>query len=161
MLTIDEDLDASEITKEYALALIGREVNLQDISDSNALYGTYTIKGVNINSNYVFLDRDIAGFSVADGDYILPGEGGKELKSEDCQNAVYATLFFGKDAFGLIDPEGAGMEMIIKNKSDIGGPLNQFSTIGYKFSQSTKILYQDRLVRVESCSAYSASDAAN
>lgn len=75
--------------------------------------------------------------------------------------AVYATLFMGKDAFGMIDPEGGNLEMIIKDKSQSGGPLNQFSTLGYKFESATKILYQERMVRVESCGAYSAVDAAN
>lgn len=75
--------------------------------------------------------------------------------------AVYCTLFLGKDAYGAIDPDGAGMEMIVKDKAEIGGPLNQFSTVGYKFSAAFKILYEDRMVRVESCSAYSAVDTAN
>lgn len=75
--------------------------------------------------------------------------------------AVYLTLFLGRDAFGEIDPDGAGMEMIIKDKSEVGGPLNQFSTIGYKFSTATKILYEDRMLRVESCSEYSDVDEEN
>ena len=75
--------------------------------------------------------------------------------------SVYATLFLGKDAYGMIDPEGGNMEMIIKDKGQVGGPLNQFSTLGYKFSSAAKILYQDRMVRVESCGAYSAEDEAN
>ena len=75
--------------------------------------------------------------------------------------AVYATLFVGKDAFGMIDPEGGNMEMIIKDKGQVGGPLNQFSTLGYKFSSAARILYQDRMVRVESMSKYSGDDDAN
>ena len=74
---------------------------------------------------------------------------------------VYSTLFLGKDAFGMIDPEGGGLEMIIKSKEQAGGPLNQFSTLGYKFSTATKILYQERMVRVESTSAYSETDEKN
>lgn len=45
----------------------------------------------------------------------------------------YACYAFGKDSFGIIDPDGGGAEMIVHDKSEIGGPLNQFSTIGYKF----------------------------
>lgn len=74
---------------------------------------------------------------------------------------VYATLFFGKDAFGVVSPEGMGMEMIVKSREQAGGPLNQFSTVGYKFETATKILYQERMVRVESGSAYSGVDEAN
>lgn len=75
--------------------------------------------------------------------------------------SVYATLFLGKDAYGMIDPEGGNLEMILKDKGQVGGPLNQFSTLGYKFSSAAKILYEDRMVRVESCGAYSAEDEAN
>lgn len=75
--------------------------------------------------------------------------------------SVYPTLFFGKGAFRMIDPEGGNLEMIVKGKDEIGGPLNQFSTVGYKAEMAAKLLYEDRMVRVESCSAYSGTDEAN
>ena len=75
--------------------------------------------------------------------------------------AVYATLFLGAKAFGILDPQGEGMEMIIKTKEQIGGPLNQFSTIGYKFCHGAKILYQERMLRVESGSAFGQEDEEN
>lgn len=75
---------------------------------------------------------------------------------------TYATYFFGKDAFGIIDPEGGALEMIIKDKSEIGGPLNQYSTIGYKFeTNGATVLYTERVLRVMSCSTYSAIDEEN
>lgn len=74
---------------------------------------------------------------------------------------VYATLFLGKDAFGILDPEGEGMEMIVKTREQIGGPLNQFSTIGYKFCHGAKILYQERMLRVETGSSYGTDDEEN
>lgn len=75
---------------------------------------------------------------------------------------TYASYFFGKDAFGIIDPEGGTLEMIVKDKSQAGGPLNQFSTIGYKFeTNGATILYPERVLRVMSCSSYSAIDEAN
>jgi len=75
---------------------------------------------------------------------------------------TYATYFFGKDGFGIIDPEGGALEMIVHDKSEIGGPLNQFSTIGYKFeTNGATILYTERVLRVMSCSSYSATDVAN
>lgn len=75
--------------------------------------------------------------------------------------AVYATIFMGKDAFAMIDPDGGNLEMIVKTKDEVGGPLNQFSTVGYKYEGAAKILYEDRMVRVESVSAYSSVDEAN
>lgn len=77
-------------------------------------------------------------------------------------SATYATYFFGKDAFGIIDPEGGSLEMIVKDKNQAGGPLNQFSTIGYKFeTNGATILYPERVLRVMSCSSYSAADDVN
>ena len=80
---------------------------------------------------------------------------------KDGATAVYATLFLGAKAFGILDPEGEGMEMIIKTKEQIGGPLNQFGTIGYKFCHGAKILYQERMLRVESGSHFGDIDEAN
>ena len=81
--------------------------------------------------------------------------------SSDDAYATYKTMFFGKDAFGIIDPEGAGMETIVKTKEQVGGPLNQFSTIGTKCEFAAKILYQERMVTVWSGSSYSGSDSEN
>lgn len=75
--------------------------------------------------------------------------------------SVYITLFLGKDAFGIVDPEGEGQEVIVKGAEEIGGPLNQFSTVGYKFTSGTKILYQERLLRVESGSSLGDEDEEN
>lgn len=75
---------------------------------------------------------------------------------------TYATYFFGKEAFGIIDPEGGALQVIVKDKDQIGGPLSQYSTIGYKFeSNGATILYAERLLRVMSCSSYSGTDDAN
>jgi N4-gp56 family major capsid protein len=75
---------------------------------------------------------------------------------------TYATYMFGKDAFGIIDPEGGALEMIVKDKSQVGGPLNQFSTVGYKFeTNGATVLYPERVLRIMSCSSFSDVDDAN
>lgn len=87
---------------------------------------------------------------------------GGELYVNKAGTRTYATYFFGKDAFGIIDPEGGALEMILKDKSQIGGPLNQFSTIGYKFeTNGATILYTERVLRVMSASSFSATDEEN
>ena len=144
------------LTNAIGEALVGRRVHYYDAS-ATALVGTATIVGVDVTNKYVYMDAPIS-VTWASGDKLYPGEGGNSV-SGPC--AVYGTLFFGKDAFGVVDPEGMGMEMIIKDASQIGGPLNQFSTVGYKFENAAKILYPNRMVRVESCSAYSGVDEAN
>lgn len=74
---------------------------------------------------------------------------------------VYSTIFFGKDAFGTLDLEGAGMEMIIHDKSEVGGPLDQWGTVGYKFAHGAKILYEERIVNVRVGSSLNADDEVN
>ena len=75
--------------------------------------------------------------------------------------AVYQTFVFGKDAFAVIDPEGGGMETIIKSREQVGGPLNQFSTVGVKFELGAGIVYPERMLAIETLSSYSDIDQAN
>jgi len=90
-----------------------------------------------------------------------PVLGGDDYKNKS-GGVSYASYFFGKDSFGIIDPEGGALEMIIHDKGEIGGPLNQFSTIGYKFeTNGATILYPERLLRVMSTSSFSAVDEVN
>ncbi len=86
--------------------------------------------------------------------------GGTDYKNK-AGTVTYATYFFANKAFGIVDPEGGALQMIVHNKDEAGGPLDQFSTVGYKFSTETKVLYPERLLRVMSCSSYSAIDEAN
>lgn len=159
MITVSQTITAD---------LVGRLVLLQDHSASgNPVVEQMEIVGVNTGSSYIFL-KAAPTTTPASGDFLVPGEGGFEAHegtqtgtTNDTQTAIYCTLFLGKDAYGIIDPAGGGLEIIVKDKSQIGGPLNQFSTVGYKFEFGAKILYEDRMVRVESCSDYSTLDKAN
>ena len=83
------------------------------------------------------------------------------IKEDGDDYATYKTMVFAKDAFGVIDVEGGGMETIIKSRKEIGGPLEQFGTVGVKFEMAAKILYQERMVTVWSGSSYSAVEEAN
>lgn len=83
------------------------------------------------------------------------------IKAQGDTYATYKTMFFGKDAFAVLDPEGGGMESIYMPKEKIGGPLKQFSTMGTKFEMGAKILYQERMVTVWSGGSYSATDSDN
>ena len=87
--------------------------------------------------------------------------GGTDYKNKE-NTVTYATYFFGKEAFGIIDPDGGALQMIIKSKEQAGGPLEQFSTVGYKFeTNGATILYPERVLRLMSCSSYSDIDEAN
>lgn len=74
---------------------------------------------------------------------------------------VYLCYAMGAGAVGTIQPNGEDFRMIVKDKSEIGGPLEQYSTIGYKGCHGGRVLYQDRLVRLEVGSSYSDIDEAN
>lgn len=83
------------------------------------------------------------------------------IKTDGQTYATFKTLFFAKDAFAVIDAEGGGLRSIIKSAKEIGGPLEQFSTVGCKFEMAAKILYQERMVAVWSGSSYSGTEEQN
>lgn len=88
---------------------------------------------------------------------------GKDDESTPSTLSVYGCLFFGKDAYGVVDPDGAGMHMIVKGKGSAGtaDPLDQRSTVGYKFSTAARVLYPERLLRVECTSSFAGDDETN
>ena len=83
------------------------------------------------------------------------------IKEQGQTYATFKTIFFAKDAFAVIDVEGGGMRTIIKTQKEIGGPLEQFGTVGTKFEMAAKILYQERMVTVWSGSSYSSIEEQN
>lgn len=93
--------------------------------------------------------------SLAEG-AVICGQGGTKSGT-----AWYDNLCFGTKSFGCADPEGENMEMIIKDKGEIGGPLNQFSTVGWKAAQASTILYPERIIRVECGSALGDEEESN
>ena len=86
-----------------------------------------------------------------------------ELQSEGgaAGAAVYPCISLGRDAFKVVKPDGMGIEHIAHSKGEIGGPLNQFATIGGKFETAAKILQPEAVQIVECVSSYSMADATN
>ena len=83
------------------------------------------------------------------------------IKSEGQTYATFKTMVFAKDAFAVVDPEGGNLEMIIHNEKEIGGPLNQYGTVGVWFEMACKILYQERMITIWSGSSYSSVEEDN
>ena len=147
------------LSETPSVDLVGRIVNVEDKTTAGTMKGTLEVVGVDTTNKYLFFDKTL---TIVSGDYLLPGEGGKETKAGGVQVAAYATYFFGADAFGIIDPAGGALQMIIKSKEETGGPLEQFSTVGYKFeTNGADILYPERVLRVMSTSTYSGTDETN
>ena len=72
--------------------------------------------------------------------------------------AVFGTLFFGENAYGVTsiggeENEPGNMEVIVKPLGSGEDPLNQRSSVGWKAMQTAEILIENYIVRVESCSA--------
>ena len=152
IVTVDEAIstDEAKLLKGREVIIGGEHMTIETVS-ANETPGA---------ASFTVSDADELVWGAtnppADGDVVYPGEGGAGGVS------VYQTMIFGKDAFAVVDPDGAGIETIIHGKeSGIGGPLNQFGTIGGKFESACKILYPERMVVIESVGKYSATDAAN
>jgi len=78
--------------------------------------------------------------------------------------AVYGTLVFGTDAYGVTEVEGAGLQTIVKQKGSAGtaDALDQRSSVGWKALETAKILMEPYMVRIEHCNKrYSAIATAN
>lgn len=103
------------------------------------------------------LTEQEASVTASDNAVIYPGEGGAEGL------AVYPCLFMGAKAYGRIKPTAESLEVIVKQKGSAGtaDPLNQRSSVGWKASHAAKILYQERMVRLECGSSYSDQDEEN
>lgn len=128
-------------------ALIGRKININGV--------TATITD-NTASTLTFASTNFG--SIANDAYIYPGEGGKAGIS------VFGTIFLGRDAYGVTDLEGGGLQTIVKQKGSAGvaDPLDQRSSVGWKETMVAEILMQPYMVRVEHASSrFSANTAAN
>ena len=148
-LTVNGAVSASKsVTFDGGTVAAGSLVGRKLLIDG----AVYTVTA-NASATALTLDRNA---TIADNTVIYPGEGGAEGL------AVYCTLILGKEAYGTVDVAGGGLEMSVHPRHEAGGPLDQFSTIGYKLlTNGARILYEDRMVRVESCGAYSATDEEN
>ena len=135
--------------------------------EADVLKGRYVIIGgtkylveSNTTTTMTLLDaltEQEASVTASDNAVIYPGEGGAEGL------AVYPCLFMGAKAYGRIKPTSESLKVIVKQKGSAGtaDPLNQRSSVGWKASHAAKILYQERMVRLECGSSYSDQDEEN
>ena len=138
------------ISSAEATALVGREILLGTVKAKIA--SAYAAAAGSATLTTAANVENIAADTV-----IYPGEAGA------ANAAVYAVTVFGKDAYGIIEPSAESLEVIVKQRGSAGtsDPLDQRSTVGWKASHAAKILYQERLVRLEVGSFYSDKDEAN
>lgn len=74
--------------------------------------------------------------------------------AKDGYHSVFATLFMGRNAYGVTEIEDGGLQTIVKQLGSGGTSdgLNQRSSVGWKATKTAEILIPRYLVRVESCS---------
>lgn len=65
--------------------------------------------------------------------------------------SVYSTLVIGKNAYGVTEINGGGLEHIVKPKGSGGtsDPLNQRSTTGWKAIKTAERLVEEYMIRIE------------
>ena len=75
--------------------------------------------------------------------------------------AVFSTLVLGKNAYGVTEVEGGGLETIVKQKGSAGtaDPLDQRASAGWKAIKTAEILSEEFMVRIESSSSFSTAES--
>lgn len=76
-----------------------------------------------------------------------------DLSGATASVPVFATIVIGANAYGTTKITGGGAELITHDKGEIGGPLNQFSTVGWKQTKAAEILVDDYMVKIYSASS--------
>lgn len=66
-------------------------------------------------------------------------------------SAIYCTMLFAANAYGITDIEGMGLEHIVKQRGSAGtaDPLNQRSTVGWKATKTAERLVEEYMLRFE------------
>ena len=135
------------ISEAEATALAGRKIIINGVIHTivSAKDGAATAATITTSASATFTENQV----------VYPHGGGA------LGTAVYPTFFFGKDAFAAVEPEGANLRTIIKTPAQIGGPLEQFGTVGAKFETAATILYPTQLVTLEVSSSFASTAVAN
>ena len=87
---------------------------------------------------------------------------GEDGGADGC--AIYSNICLGKEAYDVIDVDGAGAEIIIKapGSSGTADPLNQRSTVGWKIPMfGAQITYDERIFKYLCCSSMGETAEAN
>lgn len=133
------------ITDADATALVGRKV----IINGN-LYTIASAHAATAGSATITTTENVLVADGTDGKVIYPGEGGAKGR------AVYVTLVIGDNAYGITELTGGGLQYFAKQLGSAGtaDPLDQRATVGWKATKVAKILVEEYMVRIETCSTF-------
>lgn len=79
-------------------------------------------------------------------------------------SAIYCTMIFASNAYGVTDIEGMGLQHVVKQKGSAGtgDPLDQRSTVGWKATKTAERLVEEYMLRIEhSSETYGANAMSN
>lgn len=148
VITVPNTLTAADAT-----ALVGRQIILGalllKVTAANASAKTITVVDPATNSS-VTPTTSNTGLGSLTSAVIYPGEAGAQGRD------VYSTLILGSDAYGVVDLNELTSKYIFKGLGSGGtaDPLNQRATIGWKAATTCKILTEEFMVRVETCTDF-------
>ncbi len=166
---LGKDLSDGDTPCKVTIQALGTAGNTVTLTAGEELPEDDCLKGIKVYVGTETEPRTVTGNTTTtitlDGAARTYANGTEILSADAAGNGqhVYLSYCFGQDGFAMVKPGGEGgtLEMIIKGK-EYGGPLNQFSTIGYKFeTNGATILYEERVTRIETLSTYSADDKCN
>lgn len=115
---------------------------------ANALKGRYVLIGTTktkVTANTANQLTVETAVTCADNAVIYPGEAGAGGRD------VYSTLILAKNAYGVTEVQGGGLEHIVKQLGSGGtaDALNQRATTGWKATKTAEILVEQYMVRIE------------
>jgi N4-gp56 family major capsid protein len=142
-------IGARELTGGYAGCF--HPASAFDIMSDTAVGGwldvnKYTVTGPTYNGEI----GKIYGCRIVESQNIQTGTGASSA-------TTYRNFVFGKQCYGLVDLAGHNLKMIAKQLGTSGAfdPLDQLSTVGYKFSFVLAILDAFRGIEVIGCTSAS------
>ena len=170
--TVSDDFpagDSAKVDKYDANTLTITLKGALTVAQANALHGRMVQIGTT-TGNFAFVRTAYCDGPVgiielinapllavpANGNTISDASVGAVEASDSKGRDVYATLVLGANAYGTTEISGGGLEFIAKQLGSAGtaDPLNQRATQGWKCTRATKILVEEYMVRIESCSTF-------
>ena len=126
------------LTSDQQTALKGKIIQYFDASAGDVV----ELEVASATANTITCTENV-GITYASGDLVYPGGAGYKGRH------VYSTLIMGKKACGSVRLSGGNLQYVWK---DLDGPLNQAASSGWKALYAAKVLNDDWIIRIETCS---------
>ena len=150
-ITVDE-----AITSDEATDMVGRYILVADPTSPLTDVYKYTVASCasGIAGAATITVTETVTHSPATSDIVYPGEAAGQGRD------AYATLVIGKNAYGVTEVTGGGLETIVKQLGSAGtsDPLNQRATVGWKATKTAVRLVETYMLRIETASTFNNNE---